>query len=223
MFTRSFRALIAAAAIFAGATTAQAATVEAVEFLNKPMTDAGSPLFTSGYSFTANTNLRVTALGNYDRDGDGMQGQTEVGLFSAAGELLRMVAFNGLAGTLHGIHRYVDLADAFTLVAGQTYVLGSWSLDPHYNFNSNYWSGIGTPLKWQENGITLIENRWAADLSGMNGIRFPNRQPAANFAHKGSFAPNMLIEVAPIPLPAGGFLLIGGIGALAALRRRNRA
>ena len=32
-----------------------------------------------------------------------------------------------------------------------------------------------------------------------------------------------LIEVAAVPLPAAGFLLIGGLGAMAAMRRRKRA
>lgn len=33
----------------------------------------------------------------------------------------------------------------------------------------------------------------------------------------------MLVSVAPIPVPAAGFLLLGGLGGLAALRRRKQA
>lgn len=31
------------------------------------------------------------------------------------------------------------------------------------------------------------------------------------------------VSIAPVPLPAGGLMLLGGLGGLAALRRRKKA
>lgn len=56
------------------------------------------------------------------------------------------------------------------------------------------------------------------DLTGYHGTSISFGADAANDNFRlGSFT------VAAIPLPAGGFLLIGGLGALALLRRRRRA
>jgi hypothetical protein len=60
----------------------------------------------------------------------------------------------------------------------------------------------------------------ALDISAFNSGRFSNTIPAI-----GSLAPagdvSFVVGVAPVPLPAGAFLLIGGLGALSAMRRRT--
>lgn len=222
MLSNTIRAALSAVALWAAAQGAHAATVPAVDLLNTPSYVAGSPTFTVGYSFHVNSDVMATALGAYDYLANGLNGRADVGLFSAAGELLASVSITGTAGQLIDSFRYGALTAPVRLVAGADYVLGSWSNDPNSFFNGNYGAVEGGSVKLAADPrITLTGNR---DIPNVTGLVFPSRSPLNQ--HTGSFGPNMLIEdvsVAPVPVPAAGLMLLSGIGAVGAVRRRNRA
>lgn len=87
--------------------------------------DAG---FTCAYTFTTNTAIRVTELGIYDFDLDGLERFSTVGLWDLEGTLLASATLDaGQSGTLIGSFRYVDIAD-LDLMSGQQYVLGAFGM-----------------------------------------------------------------------------------------------
>lgn len=84
--------------------------------------------FTCAYTFTANTAIRVTELGIYDFELDGLERFSTVGLWDLQGTLLASATLDaGQSGTLIGSFRYVDIAD-LDLVSGQQYVLGAFGM-----------------------------------------------------------------------------------------------
>ena len=222
MFIPRIRTLVTAVAIsatlaFAG-TAASAATTAAVSLNNTPATVVETKDFSVGYRFEALQNLSVTALGAYDAGLDGFAGRAELGLFSLSGALLASATITGAEGSLVNQFRYANLISPVMLSAGTEYVLGAWFSERNGIFNSNYGAKEGGRVSLTSDTIKLLRNR---DLPGGGGLVFPSREPSN--AHLGTFGPNMLVEVAPVPLPAGGLLLLGGIGTLAAMRRRSRA
>lgn len=216
----SLRALVGAAMISLGAVGAQAATVAAVELTNTPSVVVGSPSFVVGYRFKALSDLNVTALGAYDYRQDGLNGRADIGLYALDGSLLGSVGISGNGGYLVSQFRYADLDRAVRLNAGTEYVLGSWSDDPNGFFNANYGAAEGGRVSLESDVIELLRNR---DLPRVTGLQFPSREPSNT--HLGSFGPNMLVEtvaIAPLPVPASGLLLVAGLCAVAALRRKRR-
>lgn len=214
------KAAVAAIALMA-AGAASAATVPAVDLLNTPALVVGSPTFVVGYRFGVLSDVQVTALGAYDYRLDGFNGRADVGLYTLTGELLASVGMDGAEGYLVDQFRYADLAAPVRLTGGTEYVLGSWSNDPNSFFNANYAAAGGGRVQLAtDSRIELLRNR---DLPLVTALTFPSREPSNT--HLGSFGPNMLIEdvaIAPVPVPAGGVLLLTGIAAFAATRRKRR-
>ncbi len=77
---------------------------------------------------------------------------------------------------------------------------------------------------------TLISNNGGASGSGIFAIAYAQISATTWYAFFDDSAQHsdfddlvIRIDVAPIPLPAGGLLLIGALGGLAALRRRKTA
>ena len=87
----------------------------------------GSGGNTAGWKFTVGgADLQATALGEYDRDGDGLGMSVEVGVWDSSGTLLGMVTVpSGTGPTLIGSFRYQTLTTPIALLSGQTYTIGS--------------------------------------------------------------------------------------------------
>ncbi|MCQ0971796.1 DUF4082 domain-containing protein [Paracoccus sp. TK19116] len=198
-------------------TGASAATSPAVTLNNTPATVVETQDFSVGYRFEALENLNVTALGAYDAGLDGFAGRAELGLFSLSGTLLASATITGAQGTLVSQFRYANLLSPVSISKGTEYVLGAWFSERNGIFNSNYGAQEGGRVSLTSDVIRLLRNR---DLPNTGQLVFPSREPSNS--HLGTFGPNMLAEIAPVPVPAAGLLLLGGIGTLAAMRRRTR-
>lgn len=164
--------------------------------------------FVVGYSFIANQDLRVTALGAYDFGQDGVI--ADIGLYDATGALLA-TASTDAASVLDGYFRFASI-DPVLLSAGTTYVLGSHSLDPKGFVNANY----GSLTYTVDPAITLLRNR---DVPLVDALEFPWREPPNT--HAGSFGPNFQFETVAVPEPVTASLFgLGLLGLGLAARRR---
>ena len=80
---------------------------------------------TMGWSFAPNSELRLTHLGFFDAQGDGLAVSHRVGLWTSEGDLLAEAFMpSGTGASLLGGYRYVEI-EALALHAGQTYVIGA--------------------------------------------------------------------------------------------------
>lgn len=110
------------ATLFAG--HANAAPISAID-----LTAVGSNTFnysaTLGWSFKANSDMKVDALGQWDFQDNGLSSSSWVGIWDASNTLLASVTVGtGTSGTLISHYRYADITD-ITLQAGKTYRIGS--------------------------------------------------------------------------------------------------
>jgi hypothetical protein len=91
-----------------------------------PIGDFGQcQMWTCGFLFTAQQNVSVQALGQWDENLDGLLTNASVGLWSSDGTLLASVVVpSGTSVPLTAGYRFVAIASV-QLVAGRQYVIGS--------------------------------------------------------------------------------------------------
>jgi len=159
-----------------------------------------------GYSFVANQNLSVTALGYYDSGLDGLVSAHQVGIYDSSQNLLGSASV-GTGATLVGDFRYTALSSSINLVSGQTYFIVGTTTG-----SSDGWvyqaSNIVT------NGITYTGSHYFASTSSLTFPSFsaPDRQyMTVNF------------DVAAVPEPETYALLLAGLGVMGGIARRRKS
>ena len=79
--------------------------------------------------------------------------------------------------------------------------------DPWISISGTHASGVSNGL------IVWGENNWPGGSSTNGHLTLKNNNDGVN----------VYVSVQPVPLPAPAFLLLGGLGGIAALRRRKTA
>ena len=163
---------------------------------------------TAGWTFTASSNLIVSAIGFYAPNP--LVSSHQVGLWTSGGVLLAATTVQ-TNSPLTGSWRYAAITPV-SLTSGQTYVVAS---DITFPFTDPY-EGVPTSGSVTTNGLVSITSVVVSAPS--SGFTFPNTvQPGMI----GWFGPNMLVVAAPTPTPTPGVpitpagLALIGVGLLA--------
>jgi hypothetical protein len=82
--------------------------------------------FTTGFRFRADSDLKISSLGAFDYQGDGLATAHGVGIWSLAGgaPLASVMVPSGTAAALLGAYRYAGIPDLF-LRANTEYIIGA--------------------------------------------------------------------------------------------------
>ena len=171
--------------------------------------DFGPSSWNLGFSFTANSNVDVIALGNWA--GAAFPQDQQVGLWDSQGDLLASVYVTN-SDTLVGTSRFAAITPV-ALVAGQTYVVGAEG-------GADYTGEIP-----DAGGTISFDPRisYVTDLYSYNdGANDPLVEPTETEDEAYSwFGANFELGV---PEPTTWSLMLVGVGALgASLRSRRRA
>jgi hypothetical protein len=172
---------------------------------------------TIGFTFTANSNLIVSALGFWEQNtGANLMQTHDVGLWSSSGTLLASgtVAVNS---PVTGNWRYVTISP-ITLTAGQTYTVGSAITSPF----TDTFSRVDVPGGTITSSPLIAVTASAVNASG-GGFSFPSIADPIAVARLG---PNLMVQAAPptvppptaVPISPVALIAIGaGLALLAAL------
>jgi len=162
-----------------------------------------------------------------DAFGSGFFGNTvavapEATLTSFGSNLFFGGAYFGAPGSfcaISGTTCDADLEISFVApVANLTFDVGGW--DPG-DFVALSIFGLGDVLS---GSLNIVSNIVGLDLSSYGTITrlfFDDSSTAAGIGYA-NFSFDLARDSAPIPLPAAGWLLLGGLGVLAAAKRRRR-
>ncbi|MEH1768232.1 MAG: DUF4082 domain-containing protein [Nostoc sp.] len=166
---------------------------------------------TIGWSFTANDNLSVTALGFYDpTPGNPLSQSHLVGLWTSDGNLLASTTVQ-TTSPLTGSFRYQDITSV-NLLAGMSYVIGAAITSPFSDIY-NIPGSVNTAPE-----ITLTDS---ARNGTSQGFSFPSTLTAG----KGRIGPNFEFDVVtqavPEPTSLIGILGLGAFG-ITSLRKRKQ-
>ena len=205
-------ALIATALLFS-ATTAYAAPAAS---LTSPGAGYTTEPYTLGFQFTLGGNTSATKLGIYDSDGNGLEADAMVGLWTLGGTLLASVSVGaGTAGELIGAFRYADIAP-IALSAGSTYVVGAYMVSGVVGSASSFGTGQGGAGSFDAL-ITAAQDRYSNfDFA----FGFPTL--SNNFAGGAWAGGNLVFGTGAVPEPQSWALLIAGFGLVGAALRRQR-
>lgn len=164
-----------------------------------------------GFSFTANTSMRVTGLGIYDLGAAGFASSHDIGIFRVSDNSVVSSATIGaglsgtfVAGTVDGT-RFVNVA-SFGLKKGvQYYILGN-------NFSTDQYVFGGGGAVTFDSALT-----WNGFVDGESNSIFSN--PIFQGGLPGNLGPNFMFSAVPEPttLMVWGVLGLAGLG----LRRRK--
>jgi hypothetical protein len=169
---------------------------------------------TSGWAFSVTSGITVTALGVWDDEADGLGASSIASLWNGAGTLLGSVNVTDASALVasalgSGGWRTEDLVSAIYLAPGN-YAVGAQLRDdsPRVLLNASF-ATISE--------ITFLGGRYSGGGTD-SGVLFPGTGIGA------VFGPTLFTAefTADVPLPASALLLLGGIGALGAARRRRK-
>lgn len=167
-----------------------------------------------GWRFSLAEPIKVSALGAFDLDLDGMSVAHDVGIFDASTEALLASATlaAGLSGFLVGDFRYQSLVEEVLLGPG-SYVIAmtmpAGSVDPQLILGS-------LPVMAPE--VTYL----GSAFDGGSTLGVPRAAFNGSYA-EGLFGPNFLFEVAGATVPEPASLALAGLALLAAAAARRRA
>ncbi len=192
------------------ATATQAAQV--VDILSGPTFVRGS-WANFGYQFSVSEPVRVSALGLFDYQGNGLAESHPVGIWNEAGTLLAQVLVdNGsavvVAANQGHAWRYTDIAP-LDLAPGN-YKLGAFyatTADPF----------VGSSPEWTANIIYAPQVTFGGSFVTTGGTEFFTEPNTPTSFNPGFFGPNAMFS--PVPEPGTlACLLVGGL--MLARRRR---
>ena len=194
--------LLAAATLLSAPFAARADTVGFTTTGGSP----GSGNFTLGYTFTLAAPARVTQLGFWDYQANGLTTATPVTIWNNAGaaQATATVPAGTSAGEING-YLYVTLAAPVTLAAG-TYTLGGYTAGGNDNVQFSMTTITGAA------GVTYGASRSA----GGNAYPTGDGLGIAN----SYFGPNFQFTAVPEPGTWAAALL--GLGSLGFVTRRRR-
>ena len=183
-----------------------------------PFASIDTTNMTAGWSFTANANLIVSALGFWDFDiTQPLTMSHNVGLWTSSGTQLATTVVQ-TNSPLTGSWRYVSITPV-NLISGQTYIVGSDIVSPFTDAYTRVPTAGGSVVT---SGLITIGTSFIS--SSASGFVFPG---TAEPTFLGRFGPNLIIAQAPPtpPVPISPWalsLIAGGLLAAGLLAIRGR-
>lgn len=152
-----------------------------------PGGSSGTVTSTQGWSFTAGENLRVTKLGVYDRDDNGLAEAHDVAIWEPDGKLVALATVPaGTTAPLDAGWRYVNIPPT-VLAKGQVYVIGAYYLTSADGIRID---GVNATIIAPHPAVISTSGRFG--LSHVTGLDFP-----ADSSANERFGPNFTFTVRP--------------------------
>ena len=131
--------LAAALYLFAAARPAAPTVVQAFDF-PQPVSAANTVTGNDAYYFTPTVNIRITALGMYDHNQDGLTQSHPVNLYEvSSSSVIASVNVGGADGFISGVFRYLSIPPVL-LHAGTQYAVVGFTLA---DTNTHAWNPPG--------------------------------------------------------------------------------
>jgi Domain of unknown function (DUF4082)/PEP-CTERM motif len=176
-----------------------------------------------GWQFSLTDAVQVTALGWYDRDGDGLNRAHEVGIWEVAGQALvaQATVLQGTASNLDAGFRWAGLAAPVSLQAGISYRIAG--LDVGAGGDAHVWDAFLGGYNAHVNGFAALPQLQLSAGAALGGLAGSFGFPTGLIGDSRAAAMGPNFAVSAVPEPASGLLLLGGAALLAGRARRRTA